>query len=237
MVKWPPRKFGMDYVSRLVRAHDNNTIDRVLDEQVKWVLFAHRICIQWSAGGWRKWPLVALVIWRHIYGKHWETSEEIYGSSVAQSGGGTGAFFATPSGSPTGTTVITIPNSGYAFENSGVRAGEITAYRAWKLRDGKLYSLIMDYFLWEPGKVVEGNASEYGQGINGFKNLSDLVKYLDPLSYSDPFRFVIGTVDLWGDIYEHEFGYRASKASIASILDSPHYDAAELREKYGLNHE
>ena len=46
---------------------------------------------------------------------------------------------------------------------------------------------------------------------------------------------VTGTVDLWGDVYEHVRGYRASKATIASIDDSPNYDAAVLRKLYGLN--
>ena len=50
-----------------------------------------------------------------------------------------------------------------------------------------------------------------------------------------PDGYVTGTVDLWGDVFEHERGYRASKAAVRSIDDSPHYDAKALRKLYGLN--
>ena len=47
--------------------------------------------------------------------------------------------------------------------------------------------------------------------------------------------FVTGTVDLWGEAYEHERGYRASRAKITSIDGSPSYDAPALRRLYGLD--
>jgi hypothetical protein len=48
--------------------------------------------------------------------------------------------------------------------------------------------------------------------------------------------FVIGTALLWGDVVEHERGWRASMAKVKSI-DSVvlgNVDLSALRERYGL---
>ena len=45
---------------------------------------------------------------------------------------------------------------------------------------------------------------------------------------------VSGKVYLWGEVVEHERGYRASKAAVASIDSSPNYNATVLRKRYGL---
>ena len=88
-------------------------------------------------------------------------------------------------------------------------------------------------------KTAEGDPSQPNQGVHGFKYRYDACSYLSGFETLDSFgveaAVISGTVELWGNVYEHTRGYRASKARIASIDDSPNYDAAALRKKYGLN--
>lgn len=86
-------------------------------------------------------------------------------------------------------------------------------------------------FKWEPGSIAEGNPSE-GDGIHAFKSVISMAQYGSHGITGDV--IVTGRVELWGDVYEHERGYRASKAQIAAIDDSPDYDAVTLRKLYGL---
>ena len=48
--------------------------------------------------------------------------------------------------------------------------------------------------------------------------------------------FVIGTALLWGDVVEHEKGWRASMAKVKSIdsVVMGNVDLSALREKYGV---
>jgi hypothetical protein len=95
-----------------------------------------------------------------------------------------------------------------------------------------LYSAYQDHVCWKPGEIMEGDPSVYGEGIHAFKDLLGMGHYGN--LYLEEGTIVSGTVELWGEVYEHERGYRASKAAIASIDDSPFYDAAALRKLYGL---
>ena len=76
---------------------------------------------------------------------------------------------------------------------------------------------------------MTGNPSEPYAGIYAYKSVLMLHNYGSPEKGS-----VTGTVDLWGEVYEHEHGYRAQFAAIASIDDSPYYDAKALRKLYKL---
>lgn len=197
-------------------------------------------------------------------GRYRETSSQVHGGADQASSGGTGgagpnyaalqattsaAFFAArvhigiiplPAGWPTVTgTVSQSLSMGYAFdesvavvEDAGIKAGEIVGYRCWRLVDGFLYSCYQEQVLWEPGKIVEGDTSS-GEGVHAFKDRLAMGAYGHRYSGNGT-DIVSGTVHLWGDVVEHERGYRASKAAIASIDDSPHYDARALRRKYGL---
>jgi hypothetical protein len=70
----------------------------------------------------------------------------------------------------------------------------------------------------------------------------DLMSYRIPLLFDPEFgppacdAFVIGTAFLWGDVVEHECGWRASMAKVKSI-DSVVFgnvDLSALRDKYGV---
>jgi hypothetical protein len=133
-----------------------------------------------------------------------------------------------------------------SIEDAGIRAGEITAFRAWVWKDGLLHSMAAQ-FVWIPGAIVEGDPSS-GLGVHAFKTLGDAVGQYG--FYGDTrLPVVFGTVSLWGDVIEHEKGYRAEFAAIESLVmavpgpvghprwkfwKKPRNALAEARRAYGL---
>lgn len=82
---------------------------------------------------------------------------------------------------------------------------------------------------WHPGQFVEGTSPDVGeQGIHGYKTMDDLMWSV----HDDPKRLVvrsqitecdgvvIGTVALWGVIWDHARGYRAQFARPISFISS-----------------
>lgn len=153
-----------------------------------------------------------------------------------------------------------------ALKRDGVVAGEIVGYRCWRVEKGLLRSVYQKDF-WRPLEILAGR--ELGdwdsRGIHawkdaGSKQYHDYIRaYLNDVS--DPFRqmlmwgssrsepdtsrpaMVTGTVFLWGDVVEHERGWRAEYARVRS-LDWLYPDAttmgreeeslSQLRAKYGV---
>lgn len=127
-------------------------------------------------------------------------------------------------------------------ENTGIEVGEIVAWRAWKKTAlGALRSYTMDT-AWPPNEVMEADSVDDIHGIYAFKTERDALTCFQ----SD--GVVIGSVHLWGEIWEFEKGYHAEFAKIIS-LDWPKrqlrprgllrrlrwFDPLyELREMYGL---
>lgn len=125
---------------------------------------------------------------------------------------------------------------------AGIRTGEIIGHRLWWVLPDGLYSLA-HHFRWEPGATVEGDLEKvvwsgafhppiYG-GVYAYANpgielmaesegLRQALEYkhralnLEPLS-SSAIGLVRGTVKLWGEVVEHEIGWRAQFAKLASI--------------------
>ena len=222
--------------------------DEVSDRHVRFILVRMRF-----ARAIEPYTRIFKLGWEIIRGRYWKSSSQIRGGSNAVSGGSTGTYsqsgpaaqftgpvftfnpITTPAAGPSGIT-----GAGYGritdsrFEDAGIVAGEIVAYRSWLLRgDGLLYSVFMDSVCWIPETVMLGDANA-GDGIHAFKTALDMVGYGNFRSDAGAI-IVTGTVYLWGDVYEHERGYRASMAAVRSIDDSPFYDAKALRKLYGLN--
>lgn len=219
------------FLDDLVRTKAQN--DVVTDRQVQHVLKNvrfHQVVDPWV----ELFSTAFKLLWRQTYGRYRKPSAPVHVSATQAAGAGAGAagFAAAANPAPGWATAPAGP--GGTFEDAGIRAGEVVAYRCWVLRDGVLHSAYRSHFAWTPGETVEGNPTQPGEGVHGFKKRIDACSYIE--SYEDDLTKVVsGTVDLWGDVYEHERGYRASKARIASIDDSPNYDAAALRKQYGLN--
>lgn len=90
--------------------------------------------------------------------------------------------------------------------------------------------------IWGPGEPMDGKtkSTEEHCGVYAYKKLRDfLSQHTDGLD-------VYGQVALWGDVIEHELGYRAEWAKIISIentlgKDRTHgFSLPQLREIYKL---
>lgn len=244
--KWILKKQSEQFLQALLDTRAQ--VDETTERQVRRVLLEMRY-----ARAIAPYTAILKLAWEIVRGRYWKPFTKNDGNTNSTSGGSTGAgsqpvaqftgiapggrFAASNSGpaaagSSSGRIVaVPLPNPPSYFEDVGIKAGEIVAYRAWRLRGGKLYSVHQSDFCWEPGTTVEGTP-ESGNGVHAFKSLLLLSEY--GTYYQKYDVIVTGTVDLWGEVYEHVRGYRASKAAIRSIDNSPDYDAKALRKLYGL---
>lgn len=245
--KWVLKRMDERFVEGLFDAQMAGKLDEHTGRQVRWILLS----LRWQRAIYPYLQIFKLM-WEIVRGKYWRAAKKIHSGSDPASSTGPGAGgvpvaqftsyaggFTSGGSGPAGTTagvIITNSGPGYptasVFEDSGIKAGEVTGYRCWLLNQdtGLLHSIIYTEYVWEPGKTYEGDPSDGHAGIYAYKSVLDLHNYGSP----DP-NHVSGTIDMWGEVYEHTRGYRAQYAAIASIDDSPHYDAAKLRELYGLN--
>ncbi len=105
-----------------------------------------------------------------------------------------------------------------------IGAGEIVAYRAWKMGvSSYLHSVHFDNFRWWPDRPVEADWSQGSNrdaGIYAMKSLDGIAQYIpwyrDSRGYSGD--FIAGVAELWGTVYEHELGYRAEFARIRALM-------------------
>ena len=123
-----------------------------------------------------------------------------------------------------------------------IRAGEIIGWRFWKLHDGLLRSVYIPY-TWHPG-VFERSSSKQGgfknPGYHAFRYKEQAQGEASTHIYWTWTPFVIGSVAMWGEVIEHEHGWRSEFAAVRSIIDitgnvgfgSKDWLLLELREKY-----
>ena len=118
---------------------------------------------------------------------------------------------------------------------SDILIGEITAWRCWRVKDGFLRSTSRDD-IWPTREPMDGKVESKngGGGIYCFKNERKLLN-----SGVGSNGGVYGTIDIWGDIVEHDDGYRAQFARVTSIAGlvgslGPKPDLSGLRARYGV---
>jgi hypothetical protein len=118
------------------------------------------------------------------------------------------------------------------LQHEGIRAGEIVAFRAWRVlernwrreTDDRLHSVHREDYVWHPEQLASGDVRFHG--VYSFKQvISSLEQYGYPARNG---RFLFGSVKIWGEIVEHEEGYRSEFARIASL----DYGDPELLEKF-----
>lgn len=246
MAQWILKKQDERFLQALIDTKAE--LDEVSDRQVQRVL----LFMRWQRAA-APYLYIFKLAWEFVRGRYWFAYQKVRRSANQTSGGGAGAAgqpvaqftgygsgFAS-SGPATGGAggvgsfggvSMPPPNLSPVFEDAGIRSGEVVAYRCWRLcPDGKLYSMYQSTYCWEPGQTAEGDVVS-GDGIHAFKSVLLMAQYGE--DYGSSYPIVTGTVELWGEIYEHERGYRASRAAIKSIDDSHEYDAAALRKLYGL---
>lgn len=146
---------------------------------------------------------------------------------------------------------------------AGIRVGEITSYRIWKVIDNDLWSIVAPC-KWNPGETIIGDLeAEYNTiffpirgGVYSYLTINHL--HIDisidkigsfprveaspgDLSYwglgSSPgvlvSGLIFGSIKSWGEVVEHETGYRSQFAKIVSFDSSiGEVDLLAMRRKY-----
>jgi hypothetical protein len=135
-----------------------------------------------------------------------------------------------------GTSTSHDPNErAKAIRHSGIRVGEIIGYRAWRviglgpfLRrcDDRLRSMFISDYVWEPDRPASGDVQVHG--VYSFRNVIRSKEEYRHAAGTGPFLF--GKVKLWGEVVEHEWGYRSEFARIISL----DYGDPALLEKFRL---
>ena len=123
-----------------------------------------------------------------------------------------------------------------------IRAGEIIGWRIWRLRHGLLHSVIVSY-TWHPGVFERSGIKELGYGnhnpgYHAFKDKDQAERDTRLRAYCSP--SVIGSVAMWGEVIEHQYGWRSEYAAVRSLTEitgdssfsRKHWLLEELREKY-----
>jgi hypothetical protein len=171
-------------------------------------------------------------------GLHWQAAQatQNYPSALANYGPGAANPFSLASFAAAVNAGAGVPSpSPEPIEDAGITLGEIVAYRIWVVtKSGFLKSTAMDT-IWAPDEPMSGDVSD--AGVHAWKSKSAALTYGEGWFSG---RSVFGSVLLWGDVIEHETGYRAEFASIASIdecLGQQGLSLKEmkaLRQRYGL---
>jgi hypothetical protein len=119
-------------------------------------------------------------------------------------------------------------------QDEGIKAGEIIAWRCWRLIDGLLWSVVIDE-TWLPGKPLTAIGGMKELGIHAWRDRLRAVLYANSSHLALRSNIMIlGTVAMWGEVVEHERGYRAEYARVNSIDASRDVDVDELRILYEL---
>jgi hypothetical protein len=114
--------------------------------------------------------------------------------------------------------------------------GVIRAWRAWKLEGGKLRSTYQSTSwptgspMSSGGKSVKTDPTTYG--VHAVKRIEDvhLVGTFAPADRSA----VIGEILLWGDVAEHDNGYRAEYGYPFRLWTNDFLATSTLRDAYGV---
>jgi hypothetical protein len=101
-----------------------------------------------------------------------------------------------------------------------IRAGEIIGWRVWKLRNGLLQSVIVPY-TWYPGVFERSSSKQDGYhnhnpGYHAFRHKEQAEREAPMLAFSS--LAVIGSVAMWGEVIEHQYGWRSEYAAVRSII-------------------
>jgi hypothetical protein len=123
--------------------------------------------------------------------------------------------------------------------HKGIRAGEIIAWRLWRLAGNSFLASLSRDIIWVPGVPMTGDVRKKNGGVYSFIDSRDAWRWITFDS-----RLVVGRVAIWGEVITHERGYRSEFAKIIAlegiaqtsqaleIHDHPNEILAKLRSKY-----
>ena len=139
---------------------------------------------------------------------------------------------------------------------AGVRAGELIGHRMWLVLPDYNLCSIAHYLEWQPEATIEGKLDESVSGMSLFKtlfggvysynayaHLAHDLEEITPNSFPctswvgsyimEVIGIAIGTIKCWGEVIEHEKGWRAQYAKLQSIdYVVGAVDINILRERY-----
>ena len=107
------------------------------------------------------------------------------------------------------------------IEPASIKLGEIIGWRCWKVDGGLIKSMAAD-ILWAPGDPMKHNSklgsilADTSGGVHAWFDATGAINYLRDYA-AEPGPFIVGKVALWGDVIEHERGYRAEFAKPVSF--------------------
>ena len=170
-------------------------------------------------------------------GKHRQTSQAFYGgtyqSSYQSTGGATQGHPLTATAAYAQCIATTKaayarasatiqfsssskPHAPTLLKSEGLRVGEIIAWRAWMIVNETLRGVVVIEKIWMPEEPMQGDPAD-GYGIHAYKTPHGPLMdgYVDVHTFTE---WVIGEVAMWGDIIEHEDGYRSEYAQVHSLV-------------------
>ena len=124
-----------------------------------------------------------------------------------------------------------------------IRAGEIIGWRFWGLCNGFLHSVIVSH-VWRPGVLERASCKECGPhnlGYHAFKEREQAERQAsEHICDWVVVVVVVGSVTMWGEVIEHQYGWRSEYAAVRSIIkitrardfSSKRRLLLDLREKY-----
>lgn len=155
------------------------------------------------------------------HGKHWKTGSAASGGTVERAHStnkGTGGTVTV-----TFTTALPVVTRDYTIPDAGIRAGEIIGYRAWYKKGIGLCSMNVHY-LWTPGPQIIRSRPVRNAGFHAFKAIQQAQDHYSFARLGG--SAVFGRVAMWGEVIEHERGYRAEYARIVSLDKIMYYGRA-----------
>ena len=128
-----------------------------------------------------------------------------------------------------------------ALGNPRIRAGEIIGWRIWGLSNGLLHSIFV-FQIWRPGLFERATCKDSGPenlGFHAFKDRERAEREASRHIYDS--IAIVGSVEMWGEVIEHQYGWRSEYAAVRSITKiTGELDFScrqqlllDLREKYG----
>lgn len=118
-----------------------------------------------------------------------------------------------------------------------IKHGEITAWRAWKVSPGGYLHSMSAGTMWSPGQPMSIAAGPQGLGglddgfgVHAWKIEAQAHDYI-----AGSLDAIVGEVELWGEVIEHQEGYRAEYAKIKSLnWATPNLNLRDLQRRYGV---
>jgi len=172
----------------------------------------------------------ACVTVEQTYGGNWKAFEKVDCRTSAFPNSWLRAILPSPPAPRALPFPFSIPAHPLTGQSSGIKVGEVLAWRSWRVRaDGLLFSMAVQIG-WHPKEPMTGEVDRrYGAsilgGVHAWKSQQQAYNYgigwlqhtMIDSSRHDFTAVAVGQVALWGIVDEHEHGYRAEYGRVHSI--------------------